>query len=67
MEIGSTADRDRFPHRSTEMIFKAHEKPLTLRGDLEIYPGQFSASVCGSGLGSNQRDAWDAPERDYHE
>jgi glyoxylase-like metal-dependent hydrolase (beta-lactamase superfamily II) len=27
-----------------------HEKLLTLPGDLEIYPGHFSGSVCGAGL-----------------
>jgi glyoxylase-like metal-dependent hydrolase (beta-lactamase superfamily II) len=27
-----------------------HEKLLTLPGDVEIYPGHFSGSVCGAGL-----------------
>ena len=27
-----------------------HEKLMTLPGDLEIYPGHFSGSVCGAGM-----------------
>ncbi len=33
-----------------ELHASIHEKILTLPGDVEIYPGHFSGSVCGSGL-----------------
>jgi glyoxylase-like metal-dependent hydrolase (beta-lactamase superfamily II) len=33
-----------------ELYASVHEKLLTLPDDLEIYPGHFSGSVCGTGL-----------------
>jgi len=33
-----------------ELYASVHEKLLTLPGDIEIYPGHFSGSLCGSGL-----------------
>lgn len=35
---------------AAELYRSLHEKLLTLPGDLEIYPGHFSGSVCGVGL-----------------
>lgn len=35
---------------AAELYASLHEKLLTLPGDLEIYPGHFSGSVCGAGL-----------------
>jgi glyoxylase-like metal-dependent hydrolase (beta-lactamase superfamily II) len=35
---------------AAELYASVHEKLLTLPGDLEIYPGHFSGSVCGAGL-----------------
>ena len=35
---------------AAELYTSLHEKLLTLPGDLEIYPGHFSGSLCGSGL-----------------
>jgi hydroxyacylglutathione hydrolase len=35
---------------AAELYTSLHEKLLTLPGDLEIYPGHFSGSVCGAGL-----------------
>jgi glyoxylase-like metal-dependent hydrolase (beta-lactamase superfamily II) len=33
-----------------ELYDSVHSKLLTLPGDLEIYPGHFSGSLCGAGL-----------------
>jgi len=33
-----------------ELHDSIHEKLLTLPGDLEVYPGHFSGSVCGAGM-----------------
>jgi glyoxylase-like metal-dependent hydrolase (beta-lactamase superfamily II) len=33
-----------------ELYTSIHDKLLTLPGDLEIYPGHFSGSLCGTGL-----------------
>lgn len=33
-----------------QLYSSIHEKLLTLPGDLEIYPGHFSGSLCGTGL-----------------
>ena len=33
-----------------ELYTTLHDKLLTLPGDLEIYPGHFSGSLCGAGL-----------------
>jgi hydroxyacylglutathione hydrolase len=33
-----------------DLYVSLHEKLLTLPGDVEIYPGHFSGSVCGAGL-----------------
>ena len=35
---------------AAELYTSLHDKLLTLSGDLEIYPGHFSGSLCGSGL-----------------
>lgn len=35
---------------AAELYTSVHDKLLTLPGDLEIYPGHFSGSVCGTGL-----------------
>jgi hydroxyacylglutathione hydrolase len=35
---------------AAELYTSIHEKLLTLPGDLEIYPGHFSGSVCGAGI-----------------
>lgn len=35
---------------AAELYTSIHERLLTLPGDLEIYPGHFSGSVCGAGL-----------------
>ena len=35
---------------AAELYASIHGKLLTLPGDLEIYPGHFSGSLCGSGL-----------------
>ena len=35
---------------AAELYTSLHEKLLSLPGDLEIYPGHFSGSLCGSGL-----------------
>ncbi|MGH9386351.1 MAG: MBL fold metallo-hydrolase [Vicinamibacterales bacterium] len=35
---------------AAELYASLHEKLLTLPGDLEIYPGHFSGSLCGAGL-----------------
>ncbi len=35
---------------AAELYSSLHEKLLTLSGDLEIYPGHFSGSLCGAGL-----------------
>ena len=35
---------------AAELYRSIHEKLLTLPADLEIYPGHFSGSVCGTGL-----------------
>ena len=35
---------------AAELYDSIHEKLLTLPGDLEIYPGHFSGSLCGAGL-----------------
>jgi hydroxyacylglutathione hydrolase len=35
---------------AAELYSSLHEKLLTLPGDVEIYPGHFSGSVCGIGL-----------------
>jgi hydroxyacylglutathione hydrolase len=35
---------------AAELHTSIHEKLLTLPGDLEIYPGHFSGSVCGAGI-----------------
>ncbi len=35
---------------AAQLYVSIHEKLLTLRGDLEIYPGHFSGSLCGAGL-----------------
>ena len=35
---------------AAELYASVHAKLLTLPGDLEIYPGHFSGSVCGTGL-----------------
>lgn len=35
---------------AAELYTSLHEKLLTLPGDLEIYPGHFSGSLCGAGL-----------------
>jgi glyoxylase-like metal-dependent hydrolase (beta-lactamase superfamily II) len=35
---------------AAELYASVHDKLLTLPGDLEIYPGHFSGSVCGTGL-----------------
>jgi glyoxylase-like metal-dependent hydrolase (beta-lactamase superfamily II) len=35
---------------AADLYTSLHEKLLNLPGDLEIYPGHFSGSVCGSGL-----------------
>jgi glyoxylase-like metal-dependent hydrolase (beta-lactamase superfamily II) len=35
---------------ATELHATLHERLLTLPGDLEIFPGHFSGSVCGAGL-----------------
>jgi hydroxyacylglutathione hydrolase len=35
---------------AAELYASLHERLLTLPGDLEIYPGHFSGSLCGAGL-----------------
>lgn len=35
---------------AADLYASLHEKLLTLPGDVEIYPGHFSGSVCGTGL-----------------
>jgi hydroxyacylglutathione hydrolase len=35
---------------AAELYSSLHEKLLTLPGDVEIFPGHFSGSVCGTGL-----------------
>ena len=35
---------------ATELHASLHEKLLTLPGDLEVFPGHFSGSLCGAGL-----------------
>jgi hydroxyacylglutathione hydrolase len=35
---------------AAELYASVHEKLLTLPGDLEIFPGHFSGSLCGAGL-----------------
>ncbi len=35
---------------ASDLYTSLHEKLLTLPGDLEIYPGHFSGSLCGAGL-----------------
>lgn len=35
---------------ASELFDSIHDKLLTLRDDLEIYPGHFSGSLCGAGL-----------------
>ena len=35
---------------ATELHASLHEKLLTLSGDLEVFPGHFSGSLCGAGL-----------------
>jgi hydroxyacylglutathione hydrolase len=35
---------------AAELHTSIHDKLLTLPGDLEIYPGHFSGSVCGAGI-----------------
>jgi glyoxylase-like metal-dependent hydrolase (beta-lactamase superfamily II) len=35
---------------AAQLYASIHEKLLTLPGDLEIYPGHFSGSLCGAGL-----------------
>jgi glyoxylase-like metal-dependent hydrolase (beta-lactamase superfamily II) len=35
---------------AAQLYASLHDKLLTLPGDLEIYPGHFSGSVCGAGL-----------------
>ena len=35
---------------AAELYTSLHDKLLTLPGDLEIYPGHFSGSLCGAGL-----------------
>jgi glyoxylase-like metal-dependent hydrolase (beta-lactamase superfamily II) len=35
---------------AAQLYTSIHEKLLTLPGDLEIYPGHFSGSLCGAGL-----------------
>ncbi len=40
----------RASENAAELYTSLHEKLLTLPGDLEIYPGHFSGSLCGAGL-----------------
>ncbi len=35
---------------AAELYGSIHDKLLTLPGDIEIYPGHFSGSVCGAGI-----------------
>jgi hydroxyacylglutathione hydrolase len=35
---------------AAELYASIHEKLLTLPGDLEVFPGHFSGSLCGAGL-----------------
>jgi glyoxylase-like metal-dependent hydrolase (beta-lactamase superfamily II) len=35
---------------AAELHASIHEKLLTLPGDLEVYPGHFSGSMCGAGM-----------------
>ena len=35
---------------AAELYDSIHEKLLTLPGDLEVFPGHFSGSLCGAGL-----------------
>ena len=35
---------------AAELYASIHEKLLTLPGDVEVYPGHFSGSLCGAGL-----------------
>jgi hydroxyacylglutathione hydrolase len=51
--VGAVGRPDR-PGRAREnaaaLYTSLHDKLLTLSGDLEIYPGHFSGSLCGAGL-----------------
>ena len=51
--VGAVGRPD-LPGRAREnaaQLYKSiHEKLLTLPGDLEVYPGHFSGSLCGAGL-----------------
>jgi glyoxylase-like metal-dependent hydrolase (beta-lactamase superfamily II) len=51
--VGAVGRPD-LPGRAREhagaLYVSIHEKLLTLPGDLEVYPGHFSGSLCGAGL-----------------
>jgi glyoxylase-like metal-dependent hydrolase (beta-lactamase superfamily II) len=40
----------RAQENAAQLYTSIHEKLLTMPGDLEIYPGHFSGSLCGAGL-----------------
>jgi hypothetical protein len=51
--VGAVGRPDLHGHareNAAQLYASLHEKVLSLPGDLEIYPGHFSGSVCGVGL-----------------
>lgn len=53
MFVGAVGRPDlpgRARQNAAELYDSIHEKLLTLPGDLEVFPGHFSGSLCGAGL-----------------
>jgi glyoxylase-like metal-dependent hydrolase (beta-lactamase superfamily II) len=53
MFVGAVGRPDlpgRARENASELFASIHNKLLTLPGDIEIYPGHFSGSLCGAGL-----------------